>query len=80
MIADRHGANDELFRAYFDKPEFRELMVDAIIEAPGISQYGGRPPEERRGEMDAQMETAAELFRQRCLLSDDSLFFPGKQV
>lgn len=30
--------------------------------------------------MDAQMETAAELFRQRCLLSDDSLFFPGKQV
>ena len=33
VIADRHGANDELFRAYFDKPEFRELMVDAIIEA-----------------------------------------------
>ena len=31
VIADRHGANDELFRAYFDKPDFRDLMVEAII-------------------------------------------------
>ena len=32
LIVDRHGANDELFRAYFDKPEFRELMMDALIK------------------------------------------------
>ena len=31
LIGDRHGANDELFRAYFDKPDFRDLMVEALV-------------------------------------------------
>lgn len=31
LIVDRHGANDELFRAYFDKPDFRDLMVEALV-------------------------------------------------
>lgn len=30
--------------------------------------------------MNPQMMVAADLFRQRCLLADDSLFFPGEQV
>ncbi len=32
LIVNRHGANDELFRAYFDKPEFKNLMNDAIVK------------------------------------------------
>lgn len=30
IIAERHDANDELFRAYFDKPDFRDLVATAI--------------------------------------------------
>jgi hypothetical protein len=33
VIADRHDANSDLFRAYFDKPEFRDLMINAVIES-----------------------------------------------
>ena len=32
-IINRHDANDTLLRAYFDKPEFQELMVEAVIKA-----------------------------------------------
>jgi type I restriction enzyme R subunit len=31
-IVDRHEANDVLFRAFFDKPEFRDLMVDWLAK------------------------------------------------
>ena len=31
LIYERHGANDELLKAYFDKPEFKELMSQAVI-------------------------------------------------
>lgn len=33
IIVDRHGANDELFRAYFDKPEFKEMMADYLLRS-----------------------------------------------
>ena len=31
LIFDRHLANDELLRAYFDKPEFKEMMSAVIV-------------------------------------------------
>lgn len=33
LIANRHNANDELFRAYFDKPEFKSLMAETMVKA-----------------------------------------------
>ena len=30
IIAQRHNANDELFRAYFDKPDFGDHVATAI--------------------------------------------------
>lgn len=33
LIIDRQDANETLFRAYFDKPEFRDLMNNAVITA-----------------------------------------------
>jgi len=32
LIVGRHEANDELFRAYFDKPDFKQLMADALVK------------------------------------------------
>ena len=32
LIFERHTANDDLLRAYFDKPEFKEMMSAVIVE------------------------------------------------
>ena len=32
LIFERHTANDDLLRAYFDKPEFKEMMSTVIVE------------------------------------------------
>ena len=32
LIFERHTANDDLLRAYFDKPEFKEMMSSVIVE------------------------------------------------
>jgi type I restriction enzyme R subunit len=43
-IVDRQQANDTLFQAYFDKPEFRDLMVDWLTKTlyDGIRGDEGR--------------------------------------
>ena len=31
-IIDRHGANDVLFQAFFDRPDFRDLLMKMLVE------------------------------------------------